>query len=154
MVCIYCASPTHVTNSRPQKRLQQVWRRRLCSKCGAIFTSIESADLSSSLVVRHTDGSVAPFSRDRLFLSVLKAVGHRTAPTNDAGALTATIIGKLLQMHDSAAISPGQITTTALAVLKNFDQAAATQYQAYHAVQAKLTPLRPTRRANPAKNRP
>jgi transcriptional regulator NrdR family protein len=132
MVCIYCAGQTRVTNSRPQKRLQQVWRRHLCTKCGALFTSIEAADLSTGLIVRRIDGSVAPFSRDTLFLSVLQAVGHRAASIDDAGAVTATIIATLIKSAHTASLSPADIATAALRTLKHFDSAAATLYQAYH----------------------
>jgi len=132
MVCVYCGSRTQVTNSRPQKRLRQVWRRRSCTECGAIFTTNESVDFSTSLVVRGTAGNVRPFSRDQLFVSILRAVGHREAPIDDAGALTATITGKLLHGAKTAALTRADIIDTALQVLKHFDRAAAVQYAAYH----------------------
>ena len=132
MVCIYCGSPTKVTNSRPQKRLHQTWRRRACVQCGAVFTTTESAELGTSLVVKHPDGSIEPFSRDKLFVSVHRAVGHRQSPTEDAGALTATITARLLQRTESAAISPSDIVSSTLQVLQRFDNAAAVQYGAYH----------------------
>jgi transcriptional repressor NrdR len=135
MVCIYCAGPTKVTNSRPQKRLLQTWRRRACTKCGAIFTTNEAIDLNGSMIVRHTDGSVTPFSRDKLFVSVLRAVGHRAQPLADAGALTATIIAKLLHSTTQAAVTPADIIKLVLSTLKNFDTAASVQYQAYHKTQ-------------------
>lgn len=132
MVCIYCGSPTQVTNSRPQKRLNQVWRRRACTQCGAIFTTNETADLATSLVVQAGGGSVQPFHRDQLFVSILRAVGHRQAPVNDAGALTATITAKLLHGTKTAAITRQNIITVVLQTLKHFDSAAAVQYAAYH----------------------
>jgi transcriptional regulator NrdR family protein len=133
MVCIYCGGKTQVTNSRPQKRLNHTWRRRECLACHAIFTTEESAQLGTSLVVRPAaHGRTAPFSRDKLFASLLRAVGHRKAAVDDASALCATIIAKLLHSTDQAAVSPQQIITISLDVLKNFDNAAAVQYQAYH----------------------
>ena len=132
MVCVYCGGATQVTNSRPQRRLNQVWRRRACTRCGAVFTTNEAADLSSSLVVRGNAGTVRPFSRDLLFVSILRAVGHRATPVDDAGALTATITGKLLHSTKTAAITRGDIIDTALQALKHFDHAAAVQYAAYH----------------------
>jgi transcriptional repressor NrdR len=151
MVCVYCSGPTKVTNSRPQKRRMQVWRRRHCQNCGALFTTNEAIDLSGSLVVRPVtptgtpkatqsplggqtsqNPAVAPFSRDKLFVSILRAVGHREQPLEDANALTATIIGKLLHATSEAALEPSQIVELALQTLKNFDTAAAVQYAAYH----------------------
>lgn len=110
----------------------QVWRRRLCKNCGAIFTSNESVDLSTSLAVRSGNGPVSPFSRDKLFVSILRSVGHRTSPLEDASALTATIVGKLLHSTADAAIEPAQIRDMAYETLKRFDTAASVQYQAYH----------------------
>ena len=132
MVCIYCSGKTQVTNSRPQKRLLQVWRRRHCTVCGAIFTTNEAVDLSTSLAVRQQNGPTSPFSRDKLLVSILRAVGHRERPIEDAGALTATITAKLLYQTATAAVSPADITKTALETLRRFDNAAAVQYQAYH----------------------
>jgi len=132
MVCIYCGSRTQVTNSRPQKRLRQVWRRRACTACGAIFTTNEAIDFSTSLVIRSGTSGVQPFNRDQLFVSILQAVGHRDAPVRDASALTATITGKLLHSLTAATLTRADIITTALQVLKHFDQAAAVQYAAYH----------------------
>ncbi len=110
----------------------QVWRRRHCTSCGALFTTNEAVDLSTSLVVRHANGPVRPFSRDKLFVSVLRAVGHRSEPIQDAGALTATITAKLLHSTATAAIAPADIIKTTLTALNHFDKAAAVQYQAYH----------------------
>jgi len=132
MVCIYCSGATRVANSRPQKRLMQVWRRRHCKSCGAIFTTTEAIELGTSLVVRRTNGAVAPFNRDKLFMSIMRAVGHRQTPLEDASALTATIIAKLRRSTTQAAVGPSDIVTVALATLKHFDTAAAVQYGAYH----------------------
>ena len=136
MVCIYCGGKTQVTNSRHQKRLNHNWRRRECYACRAIFTTIESADYGSSLVVRGQEAGKhappRPFSRDKLFVSVLRAVGHREGPVEDASALTATITAKLLHSTSEAAISPSDIIGAALDTLKHFDTAAYVQYQAYH----------------------
>ena len=138
MVCIYCGGETQVANSRHQRRLNQVWRRRECQNCHAVFTTEESADYSASIVVRHPATPVnpkatqAPFSRDKLFTSVLRAVGHRQSPLEDASALTATITAKLLKAAPGASVSPTDIITITLETLKRFDTAAAVQYQAYH----------------------
>ncbi len=136
MVCIYCGSKTQVTNSRQQKRLNHGWRRRECSGCGAVFTTIEEADYGSSLAVRPLDTAkhshIKPFSRDKLFVSVLKAVGHRKTAVADASALTATIIANLLAGSTAAVLSPDDIIKSTLVVLGNFDAVAALQYDVYH----------------------
>jgi transcriptional regulator NrdR family protein len=110
----------------------QVWRRRACTRCGAIFTTNEAVDLSASMVIRLATGVVAPFSRDKLFVSILRAVGHRERPLEDASALTATIIAKLLHSTSEATVAPSDIVSTTLQTLTHFDKAASVQYQAYH----------------------
>lgn len=132
MVCLYCSSPTRVINSRPQKRLLQVWRRRACTKCSAVFTTNESIDLATSLAVRGTGTTIRPFSRDKLLVSILQAVGHRKQPVADAAALTATVTAKLLHGTQTAALSHNDITHATLKTLQHFDTAAAVQYAAYH----------------------
>ena len=138
MECIYCASTTHVTNSRPQKRLMQVWRRRACKHCQAIFTTIETVDLTGSLVVKQPDSSVAPFSRDTLFVSIYNALGHRTDAVAAANALTATIIARLRKSITGAIVSRGDLIAIASEVLKHFDAAAVVQYAAYHPSKSKI----------------
>jgi len=132
MVCIYCDSPTKVSNSRPQKRRYQVWRRRTCTRCGATFSTLETVDFSTGIVIRGKDGTLSPFSRDRLFVSILQAVGHRRDGLSDASGLTTTIASQLLRSTETALIESSQITKTAAIALKRFDSAAAVQYVAYH----------------------
>jgi len=75
---------------------------------------------------------MSPFSRDKLFVSILRAVGHRNRPIDDAGALTATITAKLVLGAATAALRPDDIVAVAHQTLKHFDTAAAVQYAAYH----------------------
>lgn len=133
MVCIYCASPTAVINSRKQKRNNSIWRRRQCERCRAIFTSQEHADLGSALrVVRSGSPQLAPFSREMLFVHVYESCKHRQSAIGDAAALTQTIINQLLQISEHGAIARDDIVRHAHGVLANFDKAAATFYLAYH----------------------
>lgn len=133
MVCVYCASSTSVVNSRLQKRVNQVWRRRKCQKCGAVFSSHEQADLEKSLAVRtRSSGEYKPFLRDKLFLSIHRSCAHRKTALADARALTNTIISNLLVSGRNGSISDQDIITTTSTALKYFDQAAAVHYQAFH----------------------
>lgn len=132
MVCIYCGSKTQVTNSRPQKRLNRTWRRRECLRCHAIFTTEEAVNLGGSIVVQRLNKAVEPFSRDKLFASLLKSLGHRERAVEEAGALCATTIVRLLQGEARASLTPQEIAHAVRYVLRHFDSAAAVQYQAYH----------------------
>ena len=132
MVCIYCGSPTQVVNSRLQKRANNVWRRRKCVACGAIFTSEEHAALYSSLVVENASKQLVPFSRDQLFASVHDSCRHRPTAVNDATALTQTIIAELTRAQSGGMIAAQDIVAATHTVLQRFDKAAATVYAAYH----------------------
>jgi transcriptional regulator NrdR family protein len=131
MVCIYCEGKTRITNSRPQKRLMQTWRRHQCLNCDAIFTTIETVDLTTSLTVR-SGGHLEPFSRDKLFLSIHNALGHRENAVEDASAITATVITKLRTQAQNSLLEIMDIIQSAYETLNRFDKAAAVQYSAYH----------------------
>lgn len=133
MVCIYCAGKTSVTNSRPSKRIPGTWRRRQCSLCNAIFTSRETADLTQTLIVEGNDGSIKPFSRDKLFISLYMSCRHRKAALEDAEALTDTVIARILRTnHTTGTLTKTSVTDVSQKVLQKFDSVAATYYAAYY----------------------
>jgi transcriptional repressor NrdR len=132
MVCIYCGSSTQVTNSRLQKKANQVWRRRQCLECGNNFTTHEVAELGTSVVVQYSARALHPFSRDALFASIYESCKHRPAAIADAGALTQTILGNLRDHIREGVLERDTIVAVALAVLERFDRSAATMYEAYH----------------------
>ncbi len=136
MVCIYCGKDTEVTNSRLQKKSNQIWRRRKCLTCGSVFTTEETVATGGTLLFRNAKGGIEPFQRDKLFLSVLDSLRHRKTAVSDATALTATIWSRLLPLVQEAGLERDQTVIIAHDVLKKFDKAAASAYQAYH-------PLRP-----------
>lgn len=132
MVCVYCGSKTEVTNSRHQKRLNQVWRRRHCLNCGGIFTTHEMTAYEGSWRVQTASGSLQPFSRDKLLMSLHKSLEHRPTPVDDASGLTATVISLLSNQTDKGLLQAESIALTVQAVLQNFDKAAAVHYAAFH----------------------
>lgn len=132
MVCIYCSGDTKVTNSRLKKRLNTVWRRRECQVCGLVFTSRENADYHGSLAVRDASGSLHPFMRDKLFLSLYASLQHRSDPVGEATALTDTVIARLLQQSQHSVLEDTSIINTVYLVLLRFDKVAAVHYQAFH----------------------
>ena len=132
MVCIYCGSKTQVTNSRHQKRQNQVWRRRECLQCHAIFTTGEVAQYDSAWRVHGRDNKLQPFSRDKLFLSLQRVCAHRTNSIDDAAGLTDTVIKKLTAQARDGVISRSAIVQVAQVALNRFDQLASLQYSALH----------------------
>lgn len=131
MVCIYCGNDTQVTNSRHQKRNNQVWRRRKCTVCQAVFTSLEVADLTSGLRVEQ-NGSLRPFLTDYLFTEVLFAMQDRKNLYIDAREVTNTVIQQLLQSPSSPIFTPQEISRHTAEVLKRFDNRAWHRYAAEH----------------------
>jgi transcriptional repressor NrdR len=132
MKCIYCGNAkTQITNSRPQKRTNQVWRRHHCPNCGGDFSTTEVIDFERTLAVTNK-AHIEPFLRDKLLFSIYEACGHRKDANTAATALTATIISKLLPQVADASLPRQTIIITAAEVLKRFDKAASVHYTAYH----------------------
>ena len=131
MVCIYCKSGTQVTNSRLQRRLNHVWRRRKCLSCGTIFTTTELVETSSLLTVQNGNNS-EPFSRDKLFISVYTSLKHRKTALTDATALTKTIIVHVCAQHNQTIIQRDNIVREVIKVLGRFDPAAKVYYTSFH----------------------
>lgn len=137
MVCIYCNGPTSVTNSRLQRRSNNIWRRRECGTCGNIFTTHEIVELGGSIVVQRSSNNnkdIDPFLRDTLFISIYESCKHREDATNDANAITQTVINKILKLVDKGTIGRNQIVDIAFKTLDSFDKTAATVYIAYHPI--------------------
>lgn len=132
MVCIQCGAETQVFNSRLQKRMNQVWRRRKCTGCGIAFTTREITDYSGSIAVRDKHGKLTPFSRDKLLFSLHACLLHRPTATNDASALTDTVISRLLTQAQRSVVEDTSIINTVYVVLARFDTAASVHYQAFH----------------------
>lgn len=134
MVCIYCGEDTQVINSRPQKNQNQIWRRRRCTECRALLTTEEAIVYRQAVLIKQKDGNLEPYSRDRLFISILNSCRHRSTAVADAAGLTATVQAKLIPAQLTAgALDRGNVIETVKAVLENFDNAAAVHYAAFHA---------------------
>jgi transcriptional repressor NrdR len=131
MVCVYCNSETNVTNSRPQKRSNAVWRRRQCQQCLATVTTVEKIDLETAIIVTH-DTAQEPFSRDKLFISIYESCKHRKDAQVSATMLTDTIIRQLYPLVQDASIAKKEIIRICAKTLQRFDHAAGVQYIAYH----------------------
>lgn len=133
MVCIYCNSGTNIKNSRHKVRLNTVWRRRVCLGCSAIFTTNEEIDYSGTLSVKKKLGSIEPFYKEKIFISVYRALDHKTSPQPQATAITNTVISKLLSTKKTIKplINSSDIALVVTKTLKNFDASSAIKYQSY-----------------------
>ncbi|MCL4357797.1 hypothetical protein M1512_02805 [Patescibacteria group bacterium] len=132
MVCIYCGGNTRVINSRPQPRNNQVWRRRFCPVCQAIFTTYEQADLVHNWTVKAASGKPSGFMEEKLFLSIYESLKHRPSAIVDAINLTKTVIQKINRSAKHGVIDANLISKITLVCLNRFDKVASTHYQAFH----------------------
>ena len=132
MVCVQCGGKTSVENSRPQVRTNRVWRRRQCQACNTVFTTEESIDYSGSWRVKYPNGSLRPFVRDKLLLSLNRSCQHRKTALTDAQGLTDTVIKKLLTQTDDGIINSQSIIQITQVSLNRFDKAASVHYSAFH----------------------
>lgn len=131
MVCIVCGNDTQVINSRPQKRANQIWRRRQCKVCESIFTTEESPKYEIAWLVE-SQGSLQPFSRDKLLLSLHRSLQHRRTAIEDAAGLVDTVLRKLQGQAIDGRISHRTIIQVVQVALNRFDNVASVHYRAYH----------------------
>lgn len=131
MVCIYCGKTTRVSNSRKSNSINQVWRRRTCAACGAIFTTRETVEPENALVLQSMS-VLEPFRRDTLLISVYDSLKHRKTALTDASALTDTIISACLPKFDKGCLQKSQLTDITHQILDRFDKSAGVHYRAFH----------------------
>ncbi|HWB38647.1 MAG TPA: hypothetical protein VG604_00190 [Candidatus Saccharimonadales bacterium] len=115
-----------------QHKANQVWRRRQCLNCQAIFTSLESPDYFTAWLVKTTNGKYLPFDRDKLLLSLYTACEHRPTALGDSRALASTVIQKLQPAVVDGHLAAETIIRSAQVTLNRFDKAAAVRYAALH----------------------
>jgi|SRR5579862_9648841 len=131
MVCVYCGSETKVTNSRLQKRNNQVWRRRQCVVCQAVFTTHESIELESALSV-DKKGRSEPFLPDLLLKELMMSLNHRKDVYTASRELLGTVVRRLLSLTQKPLYKPADISKTTAEVLKRFDKRAYLRYVSDH----------------------
>lgn len=131
MVCTYCASKLKTTNSRHLNRNNGTWRRKKCTDCGAVFTTIEQSDFKSSWLVNKND-VLSPFSRDNLYISIFNSLKHRNRALDEASELSTTVINKIQSDIQDAVINVSKIKEITHKCLSNFDFVASVQYKAFY----------------------
>ena len=77
MKCPYCKyTESKVIDSRPTVDGESIRRRRICQQCGKRFTTYETIE-SRSLMVIKKDGSRQQYDREKLMRGILKACQKR-----------------------------------------------------------------------------
>ena len=132
MECIYCGHKTKVTNSRPQKKDHQTWRRRECLSCHATVTSVEGFDYQSALRVEKRNGLYEPFEQAKLFCSIYKAIDHLPNAPTTAQHLTNTVLRHLVSVKPlDPVIGSEKIAKDTATVLKRFNAASSIRYLSF-----------------------
>ena len=135
MICINCSHDTKVTNSRPHKKTPSVWRRRKCTACGTVFTTMEVvADNAYSFRVAKANRQ-DDFSLPRLMMSIAAALSHRPIHASaDEAYWLAQTVAQSIQATATDTVTTEALTAETWTVLSNFDAAAGIQYGARHGI--------------------
>jgi transcriptional repressor NrdR len=127
MRCPFCGDPdTQVKDSRPAEEGNAIRRRRLCSHCGARFTTFERVQLRE-LAVLKKGGRRAPFDRDKLMRSVMLAVQKRNLPPERIEQMVSGIVRRL-ESSGETDIESKTIGEFVMEALRETDQVAYVRY--------------------------
>lgn len=122
MHCPFCSAPdTRVVDSRLSNN-DTVRRRRECVECGERFTTYEKAELNMPRVVKG-DGTREPFSEDKLWSGLSKALEKRPVETQKIEDSVNQIKHKLLTTGDRE-VSSRLIGELVMDELKKLDHVA------------------------------
>lgn len=129
MKCPFCNNRTRVYNSRTSHQSTQTWRRRQCLHCNKNFTTREKVDFTGVITVRSKE-SLAPYSRERLLLSIVRASDKLELPPETASELTDSVESELKnKQFFSAKVQEAEIITAeATIILARYDKNLAIQY--------------------------
>ncbi len=136
MICYNCKNTsTDVTNSRPHKKQPQVWRRRTCSRCGSVFTTLERPQIV--WVVQYPNDAHQPFNIGILILSIAQSFQHDPAlGKQSAFDLAETVVTKVTTSSSTdknpAIIAASRIAQCTYAVVKRYDSRAGLVYALQH----------------------
>lgn len=101
MRCPFCGNEdTQVKDSRPTEDNSAIRRRRLCTGCGARFTTFERVQLRELMVIKR-NGRRVPFDRDKLARSVELAMRKRPVEPERVERMINGIVRQLESMGES-----------------------------------------------------
>jgi transcriptional regulator NrdR family protein len=97
-----------------------------------VFSTHEQAVYEGAWRIKEAAGSLSPFLREKLLLSLYKSCEHRPTALTDASALTDTVIARVRSHARDGVILSSDITKEVFHTLQRFDKAAAVHYRAFH----------------------
>ena len=127
MKCPYCKhTESKVIDSRPTVDGESIRRRRTCQKCGKRFTTYETIETSSLMVIKK-DGSREAFSHDKLLRGVLKSCEKRPVSLSQLEEMVGEIEVELQNRMDRE-VPSAVIGELVMDKLKRIDQVAYVRF--------------------------
>lgn len=140
MICLNCSQKdTQVKNSRSSAGTAQIWRRRACRHCGAVFTTYETPDSSTLKIVEPDEKKEDDFSLGNLTISIYKVLPNdNDRVTRDHALWLAKTIENKLVRRKSRRVLRSELKKLIYETLKDFDEMAAMQYGIKHGLISSL----------------
>jgi len=127
MRCPFCGhEDTQVKDSRPTEDNTAIRRRRSCPDCGARWTTFERVQLRELTVVK-SEGSRAPFDRDKLARSLRIALRKRPVPEDRVERIVNSI-QRQLETSGESEIPTKAIGEMVMEKLRELDQVAYVRF--------------------------
>lgn len=149
MKCPYCKyTESKVIDSRPTVDGESIRRRRICQQCGKRFTTYETIE-SRSLMVIKKDGSRQQYDREKLMRGILKACQKRPVTKAQMDDLLSNIEKELYDQQEDE-VSSMTIGEMVVERLINIDEVAyirfASVYRDFDDVDSFMAELKRIRR--------
>lgn len=127
MHCPFCGNDdTQVKDSRPTEDGAAIRRRRVCSGCGARFTTFERVHLRDMTVVKN-DGRKQMFDRDKVTRSMNIALRKRPVDPEQIEKSVSAIVRQLESMGEQE-IPSARIGELVMRALVRLDQVGYIRY--------------------------
>jgi len=127
MKCPFCAfGESKVIDSRPAEEGVTIRRRRECLSCQKRFTTYETMERLSLMVVKR-DGTRQVFDKDKLISGLQRASEKRPVST-EAIEVIARDIEQELQNRMEREVTAGQVGELVLGRLKDLDEVAYVRF--------------------------
>ena len=127
MKCIYCGcNESKVIDSRSADEDKAIRRRRECIRCGKRFTTYETVESSTVLVVK-SNGMRQSFDKEKIKRGIIKSAEKRPIPMAKIDEVVDDITKTIYNSMEQE-ISTKEIGEMVMARLKTLDEVAYVRY--------------------------
>jgi len=127
MKCPFCGySESKVIDSRPAEEGATIRRRRACLSCQKRFTTYESMERISMLVIK-SDGKRQAFDKVKLINSMVRACDKRVVPMSQIESIAGEIEQEMQNTLERE-ITTAKIGELVMLKLKNIDEVAYVRF--------------------------